>query len=101
MHAHIFLTLLTVAMLSHDDRAFEDQAQRFVEVGSEFVLLLSSIMLCMFVNAELDDEQKQYLEWGTLGMFGVLVTINVGFIIWYVWTSFFDKRRYKKWEKRK
>ena len=58
-------------------------------------------MLCMFINAEFDDKQKMYLEWGTLGTFGVLVLINVGFIIWYVCKSFFDKRRFQKWQKRK
>jgi len=50
MLVHYGLTMLTVVILVSDRRAFERQAQRIVEVGSEFILHLSSILLAQFMD---------------------------------------------------
>lgn len=50
MSAHYALTIGMVAILVYDSRAFETLGQRLVEVGSEFTLLLSSILIAQFMD---------------------------------------------------
>lgn len=56
MYVHYFLTFSTVILLMINKRAFDSQAQRLVEVGSELLLYVCSIMLCQFMNREYTEE---------------------------------------------
>lgn len=61
MAAHYVLTMLSATMLLADGRAFESKAQRNVEVGSEFLLLFSSISLSQYANMAYSKQQKEVM----------------------------------------
>ena len=72
-----------------------------MEVGSEFILHLSSIMLMQFLNLGYSPEQLQYLEYGALSSIGALLLLNVCFILQFLIADCKAKKRKKAWEARK
>ena len=56
MLAHYFLTMATVVVLANNPRTYETRSQRIVEVGSEFTLHMTSIMMTLFFNPVYDGE---------------------------------------------
>ena len=59
MFSHHLLSMVTMAILLHDQGSFESKAQRNVEVGSELCLHLASIVMSQFMNVSVDEEQKK------------------------------------------
>lgn len=54
--AHQALTVATMMLLSYDTDTFESAAMYRVEVGSEFMLLTSSILLAQFMDTSYNQE---------------------------------------------
>jgi len=94
---HYLLTMLMVVLLLWDGRAFESQSQRLVEIGSEFLLHLSSIMLAQFINPAYSSDEIEHMEVVTLVFLGLLLALNIIFILWFAISSCMSKRRTKAW----
>ena len=56
IYSHYFLTMLTVAILATNLRAFDSLGQTIIEVGSEFTMHMTSIMMSQFMNAAYSNE---------------------------------------------
>ena len=54
MYVHFVLTMATVAILANNSRAYESKGQRVVEVGTEFLMHLTCIVLSAFMDARVD-----------------------------------------------
>ena len=101
MVAHIFLTMVTFSLLAYDSQAYELPSQRIVEVGSEFTLHMTSIMMSLFMNPAYDEEQKNLQETMSLACMGMLLSLNVIFILHTTCAGCKEKRRRKKLEQQK
>ena len=102
MLAHYILTGTTIVLLVWNNRVFESPSQRLIEVGSEFFLLMTSIMMSQFLNPQYDSPEMQLkMERITLVSFGLLVMLNVSYVVWFVVVDFKNKKRKKAWLLRK
>ena len=97
MSAHYLLTILTIIIYLKDRFGFDSPAQRFVEIGSEIAMLVISVMLAQFMDLSLDEAyQIEMMQIVSLGGFGVLVTLNLVYIVWYFAIECKEKNRKKK-----
>ena len=84
MYVHFVLTMVTVAILANNSRTYETKQQRVVEVGTEFLMHLTCIVLSAFMDARINDEQGQKLETMTLVFFSAILLLNISFILFVV-----------------
>ena len=62
---------------------------------------MTTIIMSQFMDASFNLEQREMIENFTLGSLGLLFAINIAFVIWYLVTSFREKRRLKRLEERR
>ena len=67
-----------------------------VEIGSEALLLITSIFLAQFLNEELEPYQALALENFTIASFGLMLVINIAYMIWFIINNCKENRRKKK-----
>lgn len=75
---------------------FDTKAQRIIEVGSEFFMLLTCSLLAQFLVTNYNEEQFEILETYTCISFGILVVFNVMYVIYLLCVNCKIKKR-KKW----
>lgn len=62
---------------------------------------MTTIIMSQFMDGSFNLEQREMIENFTLGSLGLLFAINIAFVIWYLVTSFREKRRLKRLEERR
>ena len=101
MFVHHFTTMLMVGILAVDLTSFVSKSQYIVEIGSEFFLHTTSILLSQNMNQAYSEGTIEMCELFTLGSLGILIILNVVYIIYVAVTDCKEKRRLKAIEKRK
>ena len=75
------LTIPYIAYLSHSSSMFEDKRRRFVEVSTEFMVMISTILLQQFLRQDLEDEAKGVIQNMFLTIIAVIVLINLAYLV--------------------
>ena len=52
---HQILTVATIVYLTHDKTMFKSQVNQIVEIGSEFLLLLTSVLIMQYIREDYDE----------------------------------------------
>ena len=91
MIVHQGLTMATLVYLVQDQRMFTSRFQKVIEIASEFLLLLMSILMqqCMVYSDQTD------IERGTFTAMGLILTVNITFLIYTVVQNCKEKKRLK------
>ena len=101
MAGHFALTMGTVTYICWDTRFYNEMSMKIVEVGSEFLLCMVSIIQMQYTNTAYSADTLLEIE--NLGhiFFAALLILNISYVIWIVITGFKSKKRHKAWLKRK
>ena len=99
MYVHHFSTMLIVVILAVDLTSFVSTSQYIVEIGSEFLLHTTSILLSQNMNQGYTEETLAMCQYFTLFSLGTLVILNVAYILYVTITDCKEKRRKKVIEK--
>ena len=78
--ANYALTIPYIAYLAHNKYLFEDGMRRFVEVFTEFMSMVSTILLQQFLRQDLKDEAKELATNMFLIAIGVIVIANFTYL---------------------
>ena len=80
MIVHQVLTVANLVYISIDNRMFNDKSQRFIEIVSEILLLLTSVLLQQFMRFHDSDDVTEIVEISVFSSLGLLVLLNSIFI---------------------
>ena len=75
------LTIPYIAYLSHSSSFFEDKKRRFVEVSTEFMVMISTILLQQFLRQDLEDEAKSVLSKMFLAVIAMIILVNFAYLV--------------------
>ena len=75
------LTIPYIAYLSHSSSMFEDKRRRFVEVSTEFMVMISTILLQQFLRKDLEDEAKSVLSKMFLAVIAMIILVNFAYLV--------------------
>ena len=94
------MTLATIVYLIRDKQRYENKMIRFTEVGSEVLLLITSIFIQEFMrNNAASQESTLALTILVLTSIGILTMINITSMVWSIVTGCKKKFRMKALEK--
>ena len=91
--ANYALSIPYIAYLAHSNSLFEDGKRRFVEVFTEFMVMISTILLQQFLRQDLEDEAKEVITHMFLALIAVIVLVNLAYL---VLTLYEQWQEYKK-----
>ena len=60
---------------------FEDKRRQFVEVFTEFMVMVSTILLQQFLRQDLKDEAKEVLSNMFLAIIAMIVLVNFAYLV--------------------
>ena len=105
MIVHQILILVSIAYISYNSKMFISRTQRNVEICSELILLLASALMQQSMLT-LPDYTSEMVEYFFLTFVGLLVTINIAFLIYTIVDTRKEGKRTKaiaaakeEWEK--
>ena len=78
--ANYALSIPYIAYLAHSNSLFEDGRRRFVEVFTEFMVMISTILLQQFLRQDLEDEAKVVITNMFLAIMAVIVLVNFAYL---------------------
>jgi len=81
MLAHNILTLLTVCFLAFKERSFCDRGPKFVEIGSECLLLATSVFLAQLNNKSLSHESIDAIDVCAVASLALLLFFNLVYVV--------------------
>ena len=94
MIVHQLLTLASIAYVSYNGKMFLSKTQQYVEISSEVILLITSALLqqVMYDHNEWGNEMIE--DW-YLTFVGLLISVNIAFLIYSIVTNYKDGKRAK------
>ena len=60
---------------------FEDKRRRFVEVFTEFMVMISTILLQQFLRQDLEDKAKEVLSNMFFAVIAMIVLVNLAYLV--------------------
>ena len=93
------MTVLTIAYISYDPYRFVSKTQRFIEITSEMLLLLASILIWQIMRTSDRDEKEKIGQW-IFGSLGLLILINAVYITHTAISNWLRKRRIRALKKK-
>ena len=100
MISHQFLSLLVIIYISIDNHMFKDKATRVVEIATEALLFVS----CLFIQVLILPLEEASINDVSVMIYisvGLLIFVNIAFVIYNVRLNCKDKKRLKLREKRR
>ena len=98
MIVHQLLTLATLVYLVMDKKMYQQVDLAIIEITTEFLLLLTSILFQEFLRAR-NSEQRTKIGLVVLIVISLMILVNVVYIVYTLVKNFKDKRHKKRLEK--
>ena len=95
MLVHQSLTLANLVYISIDNRMFADKCTRFIEIISEILLLLVSVLLQQFLRYYSLDDVTNVVELSIFSSLGLLVLLNTIYLVYSIVIDCKESRRTK------
>ena len=79
---------------------FEDKRRRFVEVFTEFMVMISTILLQQFLRQDLEDKAKEVLSNMFFAVIAMIVLVNLAYLVSTLYEQWWDYKVDKARQKR-
>ena len=79
---------------------FEDKRRQFVEVFTEFMVMVSTILLQQFLRQDLKDEAKEVLSNMFLAIIAMIVLVNFAYLVITLYEQRQESKKEEAREKR-
>ena len=79
--ANYALSIPYIAYLAHSSSLFEDRRRRFVEVFTEFMVMISTILLQQFLRQDLEEVAKEIITNIFLAVIGTIILVNFAYLL--------------------